>query len=271
MPALGWGSASPNAEPYLAVQTGSPMHGVSCEPYGRRHAQHVRPDLGTDPAPEKRVDTGEPWTGELSRFFAVGGNVRASGSYTDIPNQKSLTSFDIDSARPYLDVRAIPDRLSIYVDQKVAPGGSTNNEAYARLSFANQRYYVKAGQLYLPYGIRLQDDSPFTRQVTGINFATPDRGVEVGFERARHGRRSSPSPTAQRAGRQRQMASSTASRTEYVRPMRRLGASFNLNQSVDGTNNGIPIGKRQMQNIFAGLRTGRSRGLPKPITSSTTR
>jgi hypothetical protein len=46
-------------------------------------------------------------------------------------------------------------------------------------------------------------------------------------------------------------------RAEHVQPMWRVGASFNLNESVDGTDNGgIPIGKRQMQNIFAGLRTG---------------
>ncbi len=155
---------------------------------------------GQTQLPEKRVDTGEPWTGEISRFFAVGGNVRASGSYTDIPNQKSLTSFDIDSARLYLDVRAILDRLSIYVDQKVAPGGSTNNEAYARLSFANQRYYVKAGQLYLPLWRRLQDDFAFTRQVDQYQLRNAGSRRRSWLRERVHGRRSSPSPTALAGG-----------------------------------------------------------------------
>ncbi len=31
-------------------------------------------------------------------------------------------------------------------------------------------------------GIRLQDDTAFIRQVSGVNFATPDRDVQVGFE-----------------------------------------------------------------------------------------
>ena len=33
----------------------------------------------------------------------------------------------------------------------------------------------------LPFGLRLQDQSAFVRQVTGINMATPDQGVEFGW------------------------------------------------------------------------------------------
>jgi hypothetical protein len=42
-----------------------------------------------------------------------------------------------------------------------------------------------------------------------------------------------------------------------VQSIWRVGASFNLNDSQDGaTAGGIDIGKRQMQGVFAGLRTG---------------
>ena len=157
---LGWAGLA-NAEPYFAVQTGLKCMACHVNPTGGGMRNTFGQIWGQTQLPEKRVDTGEPWTGELNRFFAVGGNVRASGTYTDIPNQRTLSAFDVDEARVYLDVRAIPDRLSIYVDQRFAPGGSSNAEAYARLSFANQRYYVKAGQLFLPFGIRLQDDTAF--------------------------------------------------------------------------------------------------------------
>jgi len=38
--------------------------------------------------------------------------------------------------------------------------------------------------MYLPFGLRLEDDSAFTREVPGIYMTTPNRGVEVGLELA---------------------------------------------------------------------------------------
>ena len=42
---------------------------------------------GQTELPAQRVDTGEPWTGEISRFLAIGGNLRATASDTDVPHQ----------------------------------------------------------------------------------------------------------------------------------------------------------------------------------------
>jgi hypothetical protein len=244
------------AEPYLAVQQGLKCMACHVNPTGGGMRNTFGQIWGQTAMPEKRIDTGDPWTGEINRFLAIGGNLRASGSYTDTPNQPSITAFDVDKASVFIDVRAIPDRLSLYIDQRVAPGGSINSEAYARLWLAGQRYYVKAGQFFLPFGIRLQDDTAFTRQVTGINFATPDRGVEIGYE--------SPLWTAQLA-----ISNGTAGgpatpdgkqyslRVERVTPRWRAGASFNFNDSSEGTDaGGVTLGKRQMQGVFAGLRTG---------------
>ena len=197
--------------------------------------------------PAKHVDTGDPWTGELSRFLAIGGNLRATASATDVPNQPKASSFDTDEMRVYLEVRAIPDRLSLYVDQRFAPGGSANQEAYGRLWFDDNRFYVKAGQMYLPYGLRLQDDTAFIRQVPGINFTTPDRGVEVGVELAQWSAQLAAS-NGTAGGAEMDNGKQYSLRVEHVRSVWRAGASFNFNDAAGGS--------RQMQNVFAGVRTG---------------
>jgi len=238
-----------HAEPYFAVQQGlkcmachvNPTGGGMRNVYGETWGQTVLP------ARYIAADGAEPWTGELNRYVALGGNLRADASVTDIPHQKTQTAFDVEEMRVYLEVRAIPDRLSVYVDQRIAPGGSINSEAYGRLWFHEHHLYVKAGQMYLPYGLRLQDDTAFIRQVPGINFATPDRGVELGLETDQWSAQftmSNGTAGGPAAGSGKQYSL----RAEYVRSLGRIGASFNLNDAA--------AGKRQMQNLFAGLRTG---------------
>ena len=51
-----------------------------------------------------------------------------------------------------------------------------------RLQSQSRKFQIVAGQFYLPYGLRLQDDTAFVRQATGINFTNPDRGVQVIYE-----------------------------------------------------------------------------------------
>ena len=133
----------------------------------------------------RRIETGEAqWLGELNRFVSLGGDFRGSATYTNFPDAEDEDiAFAVDELRAYLDVHVIPDRLSVYIDQKLAPGGSRNLEAVGRFFFdESKRYYVKAGQRYLPFGLRIEDDTAFTRQVTGISMDTPDNGVELGFE-----------------------------------------------------------------------------------------
>jgi len=236
-----------HAEPYFAVQQGlkcmachsSPTGGGMRNAFGEVWSQTV--------LPAKHIDTGDPWVGEISKYLAVGGNLRASASATDIPHQKSQSTFDTDEARVYLEVRAIPQRLSLYVDQRVAPGGSINREAYGRLWFDDQRFYVKAGQMYLPYGLRLQDDSAFIRQAPGINFATPDHGVEAGLETTFWSAQLAVS-NGTAGGPEADTGKQYSLRAEHVRSAWRAGASFNFNDSSAGS--------RRMQNVFAGLRTG---------------
>jgi hypothetical protein len=190
---------------------------------------------------------GAPWTGDLGRYLGIGADLRGGATWSDVPGASSTSSFDINSLRAYVDLRVLPERLSLYIDERLAPGSANNAETYLRLWSTGHRFYLKAGQMYLPFGIRLQDDSAFTRETTNINFNTPDRGVEMGFEGANW--------TSQLA-----VSNGTAGapevdngkqwslRSEYVTGRWRAGASFNLND--------FAAGSRRMQNLFGGLRTG---------------
>jgi hypothetical protein len=241
------GSTLARAEPYLAIEQG--LKCVSCHvnPTGGGMRNTFGEIWGQTQLPARRIDTGDPWTGEVSRFLAIGGNLRASASTTDVPHQDRTNSFDTDELRVYLDVRAIPERLSVYVDQQLAPGASTNREAYGRLWFDNQRFYVKAGQMFLPYGLRLQDDTAFIRQVPGINFTTPDHGVEAGLELATWSAQLAVS-NGTGGGAEVDPGKQYSLRVEHAQSVWRAGASFNFNDAA--------AGKRQMQNVFAGIRTG---------------
>jgi hypothetical protein len=238
-----------DAEPYFAVREGlkcAVCH-VSTSGGGMRNAFGAA--WGQTALPERRVEIPgvEVWTGEINRYAAIGANLRAGYAYTDIPNSAAQSEFDLEEVRAYLGLSLIPDRLMLYADQRFAPGGSTNLEAYARYTFQQQRWSVRAGQIFLPYGWRLEDDSAFVRQATGVGFATPDRGVEVGFEDA-HWSAQLAITNGAAAGPETDSGKQASLRAERVHARWRLGGSFSANDS-DG-------GDRQMQGVFAGLRTG---------------
>lgn len=242
-------SLGAGAEPYLAVRQGlkcaacheNPSGGGLRTTFGSVFAQTVLPER------QVRLGAGEQWTGALNKFVSLGADLRARGTYTDVPRQSTQNEFALDELRLYAQLNAIPDRLALYFDQRLAPGASTNQEAYGKLWFGARRWYVKAGQMYLPYGLRLEDDTAFTRTVPGINMTTPDSGVEVGFENASWSVQlaaSNGTAGAPEVDRGKQWSL----RAENVRSRWRIGASVNLNRS--------DAGDRLLQGVFAGLRTG---------------
>jgi hypothetical protein len=238
-----------SAEPYFAVRQGlkcaachvNPSGGGMRNTYGNIWAQTL--------LPAQRVEIAdlEMWTGAISRYLAVGGNLRAGGTYTDVPRNDAQSEFDVEEMRVYGAVTIVPERLMLYVDERIAPGGSVNLEAYARVSSADQRWYVKAGQMFLPFGWRIEDDGAFIRQASGIGFATPDKGIEVGLETASWSSQLAIS-NGSAGGSETDNGKQLSVRTEHIQSAWRLGASFNLNDS--------DAGDRQMQGVFAGLRTG---------------
>ena len=106
----------------------------------------------------------------------------ANRSQLPIEGEGARNSFVVDSGNLYIQARLIPGRLSLYIDESVAPGGASNREALVLVEGIGAAGYLKAGRLVRPFGIRLADDEAFVRQVTGFNFDNQDLGVELGLE-----------------------------------------------------------------------------------------
>jgi hypothetical protein len=68
------------------------------------------------------------------------------------------------------------------VDEQLSPGKASTQEAYVRLNGEARLWHLKGGQIYLPFGWRLQDSTAFVRAVSGIGMSTPERGAELGVE-----------------------------------------------------------------------------------------
>jgi hypothetical protein len=236
------------AEPYLAVQSGfkcvqchaNPTGGGLRNVFGNTYAQ-------TELAARRLTSDKETWTGLLNRHIALGGNLRADATWNRVPNQSDSNQFEIAEARLLLDAAIIPERLSVYVDERLAPGNADNLEANLRLWVQPGRFYLKAGRFYLPFGWRLEDDNAFVRQASGINMQAPDRGLEIGLETGPWSMQlalTNGSGGSQETDDGKQVAA----RVEHVISRWRLGASAAFNDS--------DAGDRASGALFGGVRLG---------------
>jgi hypothetical protein len=237
------------AEPYIAVQTGfkctqchvNPTGGGLRNTYGDVFAQTL--------LPAKHIDTGaDTWTGALNSFISIGGDVRYDAEVQQVRNQPSDQQFDLQQARVYLEAQVIPNRLLVYVDEQVAPGGASNREAYGLYWSENHDWYVKAGQFYLPFGLRLQDQTAFVQEVSQIDMTTPDQGIEFGWLRGAWDAQFAVS-NGTAGGAVTSDGKQYSSQLAYVQPVWRLGVAANVNDASSA-------GKRDAFGLFGGLRTG---------------
>jgi hypothetical protein len=236
------------AEPYLAVRAGQACATCHVNPGGGGMRNNFGTLWGQTTLPARTLTpSGAPWTGEFGQYVAIGANLRTDATLLDQPGAEAASSLDLRSLRAYLNLRVIPGRLDLYLDQRLAPGTSSNAEAWLRLNTLDRRFYLRAGQMYLPFGLRLQDDGAFIRERTNISFNTPDRGIEAGFNGTRWNAQLAVSNGTAGAAEVDQ-GKQWSLRSEYVQPRWRAGASFNYND-FDGTS-------RRMHGVFAGLRTG---------------
>jgi hypothetical protein len=235
-----------DAEPYLAVQTGYKCNVCHVNPTGGG----LRNDFGITYAkvllPANTVDsTLDTWTGKVTDALRVGGDLRSDWTRDTQPHTPAATAFALEQFRVYGDLTIIPDRLGIYVDEQIAPNGSQNEEAYVRYGSTTDGFYLKGGQFYLPFGWRLQDQTAFVREVSGISMTTPDKGVEFGYEKnAWSAQLDFTNGAANTTGTGHQITSQAV----YTKSFWRLGAGVSMTQAEGGD--------RKMATLFGGFRTG---------------
>lgn len=237
------------AEPYLAVYKGMQCSSCHSHPAGGGKRTVYGNAFSQSELPAQRIGSADDalWTGKISEWISVGADFRAGYQYVDIPEADVSSEFRVNRGTVYAEANLIPQRLSLYVDQQLAPGSSLNREAYARLNSASGKFHLQVGQFYLPYGLRLQDDTAFIRQATGVNFSNPDRGMQLGYEAGPWSTQLSIT-NGSGGGADTDTGKQMSWVAQYVRQGWRAGASFNLNDA--------DAGDRQMQNVFIGVRTG---------------
>ncbi len=113
----------------------------------------------------------------LTDDIAVGADIRV-GNITALAEEVQNT-FTNPEASLYLALDAT-HFATAYFDLSLAEGSAQAREAFLLLHGAG--LYLKAGIILLPYGLRIWGDEQFIRSETGFNFASPDLGIEVGYE-----------------------------------------------------------------------------------------
>ena len=183
----------------------------------------------------------------MGAFLRLGGDLRTDADATQEPHTRTVGQFELEQSRIYLAASPIPDRLLIYADEQIAPGGALNREAYALYWSSDHSWYVKAGQMYLPFGLRLQDQTAFVQQASEINMTTPDRGVEVGWLGGPWDAQLTVS-NGTAAGTVTDSRKQYGTQVSFVQALWRLGLAANYNDKSAGS--------RSAWGVFGGLRTG---------------
>jgi hypothetical protein len=200
-------AAQARAEPYMAVREGLKCSGchVNVTGGGKRTeiiAAHGR-DILHYPDFFKEISApAEAFTGEIHRFVGIGANLRASntaifqekGADGTVDNNTAFrgrldeNELEVNEAVGFLEVRLIPDYLTFYVDQRFAPQTDTREVWGMLRGVFPWSGFIKAGEMFLPYGLQLQDDDAFIRGGrngsvnTGFSFDQQQAAVEIGVE-----------------------------------------------------------------------------------------
>lgn len=250
-----WTAPGVQAEPYLAIQEGykcSKCH-VNMTGGGKRtdfaniyvqtrlassflNWRGMLPtsdeDVDEEENPLKTDSTSSFFSGRLNDYIAIGGDFRALYDRTETPEADTEDVFNQRKQNIYLEIDLIPEHAIIY--QTLADGGDAR-EIFGLLKWeiSEQPIYLKVGQFFLPYGLRLQDDSAFTRAVTGFTYGTTDVGLELGYEPgpwAIHAAATNGTGSSLETNRSKRFTTSVA----YVEKGYRVGFSYSTNKNAAG-------------------------------------
>ena len=170
-------STGSKAEPYLAVKNNlkcaschvNPIGGGARNPFGQIYGQSV--------LPEKMAAFNASELTKINQYLGLGADARFNANYQTDDGDTTSQTFATENLAVYASLVIPENGLTFYLDQQVAPGTSINREAWVMKTLESGNS-IKAGKMFLPYGLRLEDDSAFIRQVTGMNFDNSDNGVE---------------------------------------------------------------------------------------------
>lgn len=172
-----------NAEPYLAVKNNLQCAACHVNPIGGGARTAYGALYGTQMLPQHAGSGTQFDAGNISDTFRIGANFRANYYQHDSDEDSAgdTKTFQTQTGQVYFIFQPKDSRFTLYVDEQIAPGTALNRETFI-LARLGDNYYVKAGKLMLPYGIRLEDNTAFIRQASGINFQNSDNGVELGLQ-----------------------------------------------------------------------------------------
>jgi hypothetical protein len=175
-------------EPYLAVRTGQKCS--AC--HVNRTGGGMRNDFGVVYAGASLPMTTEGFQFQnraLNDFIRMGADFRltASALLSDATARDDAprTALNINRANLYIEAKLLSDKLTLYLDETLAPGGATSREFFALVDIPEIQGYAKVGTFFLPSGLRILDDQEFIRELTGFTMLAADQGVEVGIEPGR--------------------------------------------------------------------------------------
>lgn len=236
--------AAGRAEPFLAVAYGYQCSQCHVSPTGGGMRNSFGAQFSRSLLPARPGSMNEKFAAITGDVIGLGMDARFAARQREVSGVDTSLGFGTDRVTMYVTAQ-VAGNARLYVDQKMSPGGSINREAWAKVSF--DQFYIRAGRLFLPYGMRIEDDSAYIRQFTNINFNTPDNGIEIGHVGDHISAQLSITNGTGGAA-EVDDGKMVSARAAWVEQSYRVGASINRNTTDAGT--------RNMYGLFLGARTG---------------
>ncbi len=231
------------AEPYLAIKNNQKCSACHVDPNGGGARNTYGAYYGSQVLPQKPGSLDPFDGGQITETVRVGGDFRFNYAWLDQENTEQQQSFGTQSGQLYITVQPKGGKFLLHIDEQVMPSGALNRQAFVVTRW-NAHHSLKAGTFILPYGLRLEDDSAYSRQASQINFDSNDSGVEWAMEYNKLlVNLAVTNGTASQTNDDDRMAYAT--RAEYYGDQWRVGGGYIVNDAT--------AGERALANVFGGF------------------